>query len=506
MATRTRETERKYELPAGGTLPALDDLPGVTVASPPDDLSLDAVYHDTPDLRLAAAGITLRRRTGGSDAGWHLKLPAGKDSRDELRVPLGRTGKRVPRELAELVRAYSRGAGLIPVVHLRTARRRWTLLDADGNPAAEVASDDVSAQTLGESATLDSWREVEVELLGGDRDLLDTVGARLRGAGVLPSDGRPKLVRLLGNRVPVAPARSAPNRRSTAGQVVLADLRTQVARIKREDPRVRQDEPDSVHSMRVATRRLRSTLQAYGSVVARKHTRMLTEELRWLAGVLGQARDLEVLERRFVDAVAELPDELVLGNVRARLVEHFAGRAASARADVLAALDGPRYLALLDALDELLANPPLTPLAEGRAAGVLPELAGRAWRTLARATAATDGLDQGHELDRALHEVRKKAKRFRYTAESAVPVLGKGPKRSARRAKALQRLLGDHQDSVLARGELRQLAVETHLSGDNSFTFGLLHEREHNRADDAEAAFPSAWRAAAKRGQLRWLA
>ena len=87
------------------------------------------MYFDTADLRLARAGITLRRRKGGSDAGWHLKLPVAADSRDELRVPLGRARRTPPAELTALTRVYTRGATLLPVVRLRTRRRRWPLAD-----------------------------------------------------------------------------------------------------------------------------------------------------------------------------------------------------------------------------------------------------------------------------------------------------------------------------------------------------------------------------------------
>src|ERR1700676_2929061 len=92
MATTVDEIERKYEAPAGTALPRLEDLPQVAAESDPDEQSLEAEYYDTADLRLIRAGITLRRRRGGSDPGWHLKLPIGRDSRREIRVPLSHGG------------------------------------------------------------------------------------------------------------------------------------------------------------------------------------------------------------------------------------------------------------------------------------------------------------------------------------------------------------------------------------------------------------------------------
>lgn len=97
MATEIRETERKYEAPPGTSLPDLDDLPGVAAGSGPEEQRLEARYYDTEDLRLIRSGITLRRRQGGSDPGWHLKLPEGGDSRREIQLPLARATRQVPK-------------------------------------------------------------------------------------------------------------------------------------------------------------------------------------------------------------------------------------------------------------------------------------------------------------------------------------------------------------------------------------------------------------------------
>jgi inorganic triphosphatase YgiF len=166
MATTVRETERKYEADDSVELPGWVGLAGVQSLVGPEELTLEAVYYDTEDLRLAAAGVTLRRRRGRDDAGWHLKVPVGGDSRDEVRVSDARAGRRrtPPAELVGLTRSVTRGASLAPVAELTTTRRRWRLADDDGRVLVEVVDDHVSAHTMGASTSGESWREVEVEL------------------------------------------------------------------------------------------------------------------------------------------------------------------------------------------------------------------------------------------------------------------------------------------------------------------------------------------------------
>src|SRR5262249_43784463 len=160
MSVTATETETKYDAPGGTALPRLDDLPQVAGTSGPQEHRLEADYYDTGDLRLIRAGITLRRRRGGDDAGWHLKLPDATSTRSEIRRPLGRAGQRVPSELAGLVRVHTRGQPLRPIARLTTMRQVLVLLDEDGDPLAEVAVDDVRAQTLGDTTTVSRWDEV----------------------------------------------------------------------------------------------------------------------------------------------------------------------------------------------------------------------------------------------------------------------------------------------------------------------------------------------------------
>jgi len=196
--TRYQEVERKFDADPGAPLP---DLSGATgTVSEAVESQLDATYFDTADAQLARHRITLRRRTGGDDAGWHLKLPAGQDERTEVRLPLGRSTSTVPEALTREVRAIVRDRPLVPIAVLHTTRIERRLLDADGNSLASVADDTVRGQRLTEGAVdVSTWREVEVELLDGDRAFLDAVSSRLLAAGLTASGSSSKLARVLGD-------------------------------------------------------------------------------------------------------------------------------------------------------------------------------------------------------------------------------------------------------------------------------------------------------------------
>jgi CHAD domain-containing protein len=502
MTTSATETERKYEAPAGSAAPRLTDLPGVANTAGPEEQVLEAEYFDTDDLRLLRNGITLRRRQGGNDAGWHLKLPAAKNTRREIRLPLGR-GRQVPRQLAELVRVYSRNAPLRPVARISTRRQLLTLLDNGGGSLAEIAADDISAQSLGSETAISAWGEVEVELTGGGPRLLKAADAQLRQNGLRPSARSAKLERALAGRLP-ADGHAQPAPDGSAGAAVLAYFRQHTAAMKAQDPMVRRDEPDSVHQMRVASRRLRSTLQSFGVVIPRPSTAELVAELKWLGGVLGEARDAEVLAGRLRRRVQDLPAELVLGPVEARIQGHFAPVAAAARKEVLAALDSPRYFALLDMLDELLADPPLTPEAGLPAGDVLPGSARRAYRRADRRLRRARHTPAGPRREAAYHDARKSAKRARYAGEAATPAIGPEAARFTKQMKKIQSVLGDQHDAIVARGVDRELGISAHLAGENAFTYGLLYQEEDQLAGQLPAEAWQLWKHASRPHFRRW--
>ncbi|MCT4352691.1 CYTH and CHAD domain-containing protein [Streptomyces sp. Je 1-79] len=492
MADTKREIERKYEATERTGLPDLTRARGVSAAHDRGVAELDAVYYDTADLRLAADSLTLRRRTGGQDEGWHLKFPVSSGIRDEIRAPLADT---LPESLAVLLRSRLRHEDVVPVVRLRSSRNVQHLLDASGALLAEVSVDTVHAERLPEGPDT-SWTEIEVELADdADPAVLDAVEKRLEKAGIRPSSSPSKVARALEETTEQSealPADDLPDE-DTAGGRVLAYVREQIEAIVALDPAVRRDLPDAVHQMRVACRRLRSAFKTYRKVLDRTVTDPVGDELKWLAGELGLARDHEVLAERLRTRVDAIPRTLLLGPVRGRLRIWDAAQSGDARRKALAALDSARHLALLDTLDALLADPPLRKAATKDAAPVLTRavlkdydrLAGRVDRALA--------LPPGRERDLAMHEARKAAKRTRYAADAARPTLGKPAKRFAKRIKAVQSLLGDHQDSVVAREALRDLAIQAHAAGETAFTWGLLHGQEEAAGAAREREFPQVW-------------
>ena len=212
------EIERKYAVGAGFVLPDLSAVPGVAAVTGPDTYHLTAVYLDTPGLDLAAAHITLRRRTGGTDAGWHLKLPAGAETRREVHAPLGPGGEPVPGELAGLVAEWTQGQPLRPIARLQTTRTVRRLIDAGGQVLAEVADDEVTGSLPDQDGcdthdppdpaswrTATAWREVEIELARGPAGLLDEAGRLLVEAGARPSPAASKLRQVLDSVRPQGP-------------------------------------------------------------------------------------------------------------------------------------------------------------------------------------------------------------------------------------------------------------------------------------------------------------
>ncbi|MFD5335829.1 CYTH and CHAD domain-containing protein [Streptomyces hawaiiensis] len=491
MADSKREIERKYESADSG-LPDLTGVAGVAAVVDKGVAHLDATYHDTGDERLAASSVTLRRRTGGSDAGWHLKFPIAPHVRDEIHAPLSDT---LPDDLAALVRSRVRDSELLPMVRLRSDRDVRHLLDADGRLLAEVSVDTVHAERLTGRGGQAQWTEVEVELAdGGDPALLDKVEKRLRKAGVRPSASSSKLARALEETAPKKRRASAPAREPvTAGDHVLAYVRTQRDAIVELDPAVRRDVEDSVHSMRVATRRLRSTFKSFGKILDRTVTDPIGEELKWLAGELGLDRDREVLTDRLTAAVDEAPDGLVRGPLAERLRSWSSAEHSGARGRLLGVLDSRRYLTLLDTVDALIADPPLLKAAGKEPHQPIAKAVRKDFRKVSALIGQAADLEPGTDRDVALHEARKKAKRTRYAAEAAEPVLGKPAKTMVKSMKALQNLLGEHQDSVMARQALRELSAVAHAAGESAFTYGVLHEREEQRAVRVEAELPGFW-------------
>jgi inorganic triphosphatase YgiF len=195
------EIEQKFDVEAGFTRPSFAGLAGTSAAAPVL-LHLSATYFDTPDGRLAASKITLRRRTGGTDEGWHLKLPEGSGARREVHAPLGTAERTVPEELATRVAGITAGQPLAPIARLDTERTVVTLRGDDGSVAAEVADDAVTARRLsaaqpGGAGEPLRWREIEVEVPQAAPELQQAAADLLFAAGARPAGHGSKLARLL---------------------------------------------------------------------------------------------------------------------------------------------------------------------------------------------------------------------------------------------------------------------------------------------------------------------
>ena len=535
------EIERKFAVGASFVLPRLDDVgraAGVAATTEPETFTQEAVYYDSEDLRLASAKITLRRRVGGTDDGWHLKLPAGVGAREEIHRPLsaaepderGIAHGAPPADLLDIVFLHLRGARVSPVARLVTTRGATRLLDLAGEPLAEVVDDRVRAQTLGERAVLRQWREIEVELLtqpdapatngasagGNGTRLLDEVEAALRAAGATDAPHGSKLAQVLSlaNTAPPEPApRPAPEllarrrRRGgvAAGEVLRVYLSAQVEALLAADPRVRMDEPDAVHKMRVATRRMRSTLRTFASLFPADLVAHLDLELGDLARSLSGARDSEVQLAYFDGRLAALPSDLVLGPIEESLAGHLKAGMAEGRAEALAALRAERYLVLLVDLADLV-RAPLTGRARRPAATELRELVRVADRKLVVKVAKAAATAAGPDRDVLLHSARKQAKRLRYAGEALVPIFGADAKALARLSEEAQELLGTHQDATVAAGLLRSWGVAAQEAGDSTaFTYGLLLGLEELRARVAEREFFDAWPALSDSRDRRWM-
>jgi inorganic triphosphatase YgiF len=190
------EIEQKFDVETGFERPSFAGLPGVSAAAPVLH-HLSATYFDTADGRLAASKITLRRRTGGTDEGWHLKLPASAGARREVHAPLGAGDREVPEVLAERVAEVTGGQPLAPIAQLNTERTVVTLSGSDGRVVAEVADDLVTAWRLPEADGKQQWREVEVEVPEADPELQRAAASVLFAAGARPAGHGSKLARVL---------------------------------------------------------------------------------------------------------------------------------------------------------------------------------------------------------------------------------------------------------------------------------------------------------------------
>jgi CHAD domain-containing protein len=428
-----------------------------------------STYHDTPDLRLARNGVTFRHRVEDGSGLWQLKLP-----RDAARLELELPGPpaRPPADMIGLLAAYLRGAELVPVARLRTRRE---VVSADG---AEIVDDSVAV--LEGQHVARRFREIEVELVDGDETALRRLEKTLRKAGARPTGAlQPKLFRALD--LPGTVEMRASTKKTPPGEALGIALENEYRALLDHDPGTRRgDDPEDLHQLRVATRRLRAFLRAARPLVEAEWASSLREELGWLGGHLGPARDLDVMLDRFRAEVGTLGDDAEAG---IGLLETLEEERAAAYRDVVETLGGERYYALLDRL-EAAASPPLTG-DETPLATIFAREAKRMRRVFAK-------LGDDPEDD-ALHASRIAVKRARYAADLAAHELGRPGAEFVSVAKQLQDILGDHQDAVVAQARIRDWAAASPAPG-SGFAAGRLVQLERDRRAAARAAWPGTWK------------
>lgn len=384
-----------------------------------------ATYHDTTDRRLARAQIALRRRLRNGTGLWEAEIGG-----EVISAPGGPAT--LPDELARRLTAPLRNRKLEEVVRLRAGAQDVALLEGQ--------------HVLRSYANLNTA-------------LRDTV---------------------------TPPREKRARRRAPAIEHVRAYLRAQLAEIERTDPLIRSSEDaEAVHDFRVAVRRMRSVLKSTRALFDQEWLKALRAELRWLAGELAAARDLDVLlERLHKDTD---PD----GAPVVKLLETERRRAWK-RART--ALSGDRYLRLLDRLSAAVEAPPV------RAAELsLEGVAAREFKTLRRAAAKLGPKSSAAEL----HNARIRAKRARYAAELAEPVAGKRARRFVAEAKRFQDVVGAHQDAVAAADRIHGVLGRS-KSPETAFAAGRLAERTMARRRKARRGVPRAWKRLERRGRKAW--
>ena len=498
------EREIKLAAETGIVLPDLTGaVPGLTVG-PKSVLHLEAIYYDTPALSLARWGVTLRSRSGEAGPAWTLKLPesavAAELSRHELTFdePVGA----VPSSVRLAARSYARSQPLGPVVRLNTERTEFALA-IDGQPLATLCDDTVVAD--GAPEPINVFREIEVELADGAPDAaVAAIISRLRDAGCKDDEAPvPKAIRALGPRAFDSPDVVIPKagKKATVGVLVRHSLATSVTEIIRQHPGVCVgDDPEALHQLRVAARRLRSDLRTFAPLLDRHLTNWLRDELKWLGTALGRGRDADVLAERLRSQVSRLPAR------DAKSVDLLLQRLAETGQDafehILATLDEERYVALLDALVDVATAPKFGPepsgLADRAARPIFIDIVRKPWRRLER---AVDALSP-EAPDTAYHAVRIRAKRVRYAVEAVTPLYGKEASRFAKAIADVQSVLGKNQDTTVAEAWLRQAAKALPST---RLVAGELIAFERDDRVRLRSRFWKVWSKTSRRKLRKWL-
>lgn len=499
------EREAKLLAPIDFCLPDLSGVLAGTIVVPQTERLLNATYYDTGDQRLLRAGITLRHRSGEPGLPWAVKLPQSQLKQQLTRQEIGFEGPadQVPEAAADLVLATTRGLSLVALMRLHTLRQPLEIRDRAGLLIGEVVDDTVTV-TDGPGSPV-RFREVEIEAVDrgeAGKLLIEAMTKRLIEAGCVADTPIPKLVRALGTDGVQEPEVVVPalGSHATVNDLLRHAIARSVAQLLRYDPGVRLgDDPEDVHQLRVATRRLRSDLRSFEILLDTDRVGVIRDELGWLGEQVGMVRDKDVLADRLSKSSQSLPD--CDAPAMDRLLSLLGREADTAHAVMIEAMRSPRYLRILDALVDLAATPPL--VADARFESHKPvriaaKIVSKPWRRLA---AAMGNLDQDAPDDE-LHRARILAKRARYAAEAVAPIVGRAASRHAGAITKLQTCLGDHQDTVVAEAWLRHGAATDPITG---IVAGQLIALERSRRAQLREQWPTIWRSASNDKLQSWL-
>lgn len=490
------------------------------VVEPESENKITDVYYDAEDWRFYRAGYALRIRKAGSNAEATMKSLSPAEGnvrrRREITEPLGddkpATLAKAPGPVGERTRALLGGQDMRPMFEVSTRRQKFALLLE--NPAGESENGASDNGVSGDGAPANRVRIGEVLLdfseipLGGGRE-----SAQLRrveveaGVGTAPTPDLRGFVDEMQYALELKPAsiskfetglyatglsprgdtEAGPTEigpTMTLGEVAFAVLRRQFAEMRSHEPGTRiGEDPEELHDMRVATRRMRAAIKVFEGALPER-AKWFREELRWVAGTLGDVRDLDVQVGRLEAWRGETDEES--SDFLGKILEVIKKRRTEARGRMLEALDSARYERLETSFSEMLRRGPGAERELAQTNGHSPEgepvtsaapaLISAHYRKWRKAAKSLDGSSPPENF----HELRKKGKRLRYTLEFVSEVYGKPAAGLISSLKALQDDLGDHQDAIVAAGTLRELGTTTEgprVPRGAAFTMGVYSER-----------------------------
>jgi CHAD domain-containing protein len=472
--------ERQVKLSIGSYF-RLPPLPGHPIPRHRRTLT----YYDSSQFDLAQAGITLRHRTQFGKQAWQLKLPLIHDRQE---IEIIDPQPHPPRIFCDLLFLHLGNRQLLPVVILQVWRTGIHVC-MDHIPVADITVDSVSV--VKDGSVIQRFREIEIKTIDGKNRILSDLEQQLRRAGAEDHDGRPKLFRALSLPAPgpePPPALNAP---------VIDHVKWVLGRHVRwllaHDPGTRLGrEPESLHQVRVATRRLHAVLRAAKPLLIPEWTDSLQDELRWLGQILGPTRDLDVQLAYFrgESATLDVRDRRPL----TEFTDHLEAQRNNVREVLLNELKGARYLDLIRRLQQAKED-----LIGIESTITVHELAKDAFRTLRRAVQRLEPSPK----DAGLHEIRIKTKRARYAAELAEPIVGKTATRFIKKACAVQDLLGRHQDAIQAEAFIRAFLKQS-KSMRAAFVAGRMVERQRDERKKIREEIPALLKGLMKRGEKAW--